>query len=1253
MTFRNLLLILLFFAAGSQLGRATTVSDTLVNSGWEAWQVPDYALAEKQFHAAVDADPGDPRGYICLALLQNSREKYPQCWDALQKLSSKEPNIDPYLFSFWQTIRFRLRDDFKEAGLLVYLEKLSNADDDRGTLPAQASEALEDYYHERHELHTADTYHLKINAISDWMLIGPFENLSASGYDKVYPPETEFNAAATYEGKGGVPTAWFPIASPVPNTWVDFTRHFAYSQSIFYANTFVYSPAKRSVYLRVGTSGSLRTFLNDELVLEYFDENNNDLDTYIVATELQQGWNRVLIKCGYSEIDKCNFLVRITDEHGKSIEGLRVSTAMQQYSHKPSAPVTLLENPFESFFKSQLDLYPDRPENYALLAQFYLRDDKAPQAEPILRAAMKRWPRCPLFYTLMMEAYQRGKKADEIEELAGKLSGIDSQLPQVINYRIEEALRNEEFQKVENLLTQLKSHDYNPEYIYQIEMGLLGKQKEVDKLVTLVAEAHAKYPLNWDFANFQALIESEIHHDPEKAAEVVNDFLKGSYGLTQLSEEASYYLKAGKFNKWEAAMKEALALSPTTTGYVYSMGLVYQLAKDYPKAEEAFRHALALCPNSSVYWSKLAEVYKSTGRTDEAKSAYRSALRFNPRDFASREALRELEGKEPIFSAFTSLVVDSLVHAAPDKKDYENDDAVILLDDTKRVVYEQGASMVTNEVLVKAFTTRGIDAWKQYNIGYNGYTEELTVEKAVTIKGDGTEVKADISNGEVVFKSLEPNDCLYLKWKVKNYYSGMLAKHFWDTHYFNGFFPIRINRYSLMVPKDVPFTHQAQFMQDEPAVRQTDEAVIYEWQEKNEPSIRYEKGMPGLADVGKILFVSSVPSWGYIASWYSDLARTKTRATSEIKEQVAGLFDGKKEMADEEKVKIVYDFITENIHYSSVSFRQSAYVPQRARDVLVQRLGDCKDMATLCIAMLSELGIKAHYVLVNTWDNGFDRNILPGVEFNHCIVGVELKSGVKYIDLTASDFPMGSIPPIVNGAFALAVEESTNASMHLALGQFYPNNLTRTSAASLNDDNSMSFVSISRRTGAVGAGMRYRYRGKSKAECNKTLTEIISNDYPNIEVKDITIKDIDRLDSVLEDRQEFNVPQFISEVGSFKLIHIPWTDKLSPTEALSYESRTYPYILFVGTDSLAETLHVRLPAGYTLQEVPNSVSLACPIGTYSVEYKLAKGEFIGTRVFVYNKSIVNPDEYQAYKKFYNDALKEDDRQLLLVKVKQE
>ena len=67
--------------------------------------------------------------------------------------------------------------------------------------------------------------------------------------------------------------------------------------------------------------------------------------------------------------------------------------------------------------------------------------------------------------------------------------------------------------------------------------------------------------------------------------------------------------------------------------------------------------------------------------------------------------------------------------------------------------------------------------------------------------------------------------------------------------------------------------------------------------------------------------------------------------------------------------------------------------------------------------------------------------------------------------------------------------------------------------------------------------------------------------------------------------------------------------------------------------------------------MPKSVTSSNPAGTYRVEYKASKGKLTGTRVFVQNKVIVTPDEYQSYKKFYNEALKEDNRQLLLKRMK--
>lgn len=1243
------LFFLLLLPAGLNETKGSSVSDSLVNAAWQEWQKPDYPQAAQLFSEAIKADPADERPYLGLALLKSMLEKHHDYWTALQSLTENTTDYYPYLSSFWFNIRFRIKDEYEESGVMDLLEKLAENADELGVIKAQATETIEEYYREKNELSEANIWRKKLNTISDWKLIGPFENVSASGYDKAFPPENEFKPDTSYEGKSSIPATWFSNDPKILNTWIDLTQHFAFKQAIYYANTFVYSPETKTVLMRVGTSGSLKTFLNDQLIIECPDENNNDLDTYIAKTQLQQGWNRVLIKCGFSEIDRCNFLVRITDEKGNPVEGLRVSTRAQSYPKNISVNSEIIQNKFELFFKNQIEQHPNFPENYALLAQMYLRDDKAPQAEVVIRSALEKWPRCTLFYTLLMEAYGRDEKSNEIADLIVQVSTIDGDLPIVVSYKINEAIRNEEYQQVPELLKKMTEVNQNEEAALSLEMGYLGKRKEIDQLVALVKKAYAKYPANWEFVKMRALVETEINRDLDKAIDVVKVYLDHKYGLDQLSTLANYYLKSGNFEKWEAAMNEALNFSPSLTNYVYSKGLVYQLVKAYPQAEEALSKALSICPNSSLVWSKLGEVYKAQGKTNTAIAAYTSSLKYDSRNYDSREALRELEGKKPIYSSFISMPVDSLVRNAPDKSEYPNDNSVILLDDSKRVVFDKGASILFNELMVKVFNAEGIDNWKEYYVSYNSYNEEMIVEKAVTIKANGTEIKADISNEHIVFKSTEPNDVIYIKWKIKNYYSGMLSQHFWDTFYFNSYFPIRLARYSLIVPDDVKFAHKVQLTDDSPIIKKVDDGLRYEWRLENEPAIMYEQGMPNVQDVAKILFVSSLPSWDYVANWYADIAQTKTKATFEIKNLIADLFKDKPDLDPEEKVETIYDYITNNIRYSSVSFRQSAYTPQNARNVLVHRLGDCKDVSTLCISLLHEVGINAYYVLVNTWDYGLNNSILPSISFNHCIVGLDINGGTKYLDLTASDYPLGSVSLVVNNSFALPIKNGVQQPTYLQPLQFSPNSLKRTSYAELKEDNSLTFECISQRSGTYGADIRSRYKGKTESERNKILTEILSSDYPNVKVNEVTTKEVDGSDGVAEDNTKYFVPKYLTDAGGFKLLQIPWTDKLVSLKPLSYETRKYPFILASVNDTTKEVLHIKFPKGYSMTEKPKNVNLTNSICDYSLEFEVKNEEMTATRTFILKKFSVEPEEYVAFKELYNDALSEDTKQFLLKK----
>lgn len=1224
-------------------------SSTLVAEAWQAWETNDQSQVERKFLAAISEDQKNTRAYLGLSLLYAYQQKYEASWQTFKNVLQTEQDYYPYVYAVWLTPQLRQSLNDPKSGALALVEELAKKADAGGVLRAMASEVAGEHYQERGDLAKAKKFFDGMNSIDEWLVIGPFDNVSACGFDNVYPPEVEFDAAKTYEGKNGVPAQWFKITAIRNDRWIDHRHYFAYLQSVFYANNFIYSPQKQAAQIRIGTSGSLKAFLNDELLIQYFDENNNDLDTYMVATELQAGWNRLLIKCGFSEIDRCNFMVRITDAQGAPIPGLKVSTETQVYKSKPGAPVKPVENFAETFFQEKIKQHPDQLENYVLLADSYLRNDKAIEAELILREASKRAPNCAMLYEHALEAYRRGEKYDEIETVIEKIHGLDQNVPSVLQYKISQHLENEEYAEVERLMQNLERMLPASETVYLLQMQLYSKKREVEKLLELTGKAYQQYPVNWSFAFVQAAFAIQKAQKYDDAIKIISAYVKQRNEVNALAALADTYLKAGNLKKWEETYRQLIALEPASPGYYFQMANTYFSQQNYASAEQMLNQAIAICPNSSGYWAKLAEVHRIQNNLELAKNDYRQALRYLPTNYDAREKLRALEGKQPILAQFEARDIRELIKNSPGADSYPDNSGVILLSDHKRVVYEQGASESAEELLVRVFNKNGVDDFKEYWIGYNSFSEDLIVEKAVVIKPDGAEIKADVGNNQVVFKSLEENDFIYLKWRIKNFYRGKLSNHFWDTFFFNGFYPIKQIRYSLLAPADLKFQYRGLRMPDTPVKKTTEDGVIYQWELHDEPALPYEAGMPLLEDIGKVLYLTSLPDWEYLVKWYSDLAATKTRSSYEIKEQVVALFPDLDKISEEEKIARIYNFITENIRYSSVPFRQSGLVPQSARDVLVTKIGDCKDVATLCIAMLREVGIEAHHVLVNTKDQGRNENILPAIAFNHCIAGVETKTGMQYLDLTANNYPVNAMPELDIEGFSLLIKPGVRAPGYLSRESTAPRVVARRAVATIREDNSIAVEERSRKTGSLGAAMRQQYRHLSARDREKELAQVLSESFPNVKLTRLELQNLDELAPEVNYVYHFEAPNYVTDASQFKLFKMPWADDLPANEALSYESRKHPYEYWPWADSLIQEIEVKLPAGYAPMDLPNVVEYASPIGDYSVRYSFVAGALNGRRVLINRKSVVSPEEYADFKKFYNNVVKEDSRQILLKK----
>jgi predicted Zn-dependent protease/transglutaminase-like putative cysteine protease len=1207
-----------------------------------------FEKAEELFLNDTDSS-NSLRAHLGLAFLYDIQSKYYKEWQNFSEVIKKADKPEMYLLTGLdgQAVAKNIKD--KKSGILDLIDKEAKNKED-GFISAIANENLGEFYQMHNQLGKAIDYYKNIGSVADWSVIGPFENISASGYYEKYPPENEFNTDTIYTGKNNKPIHWFKIDRMRYDGWLDFTLYFSSDNSVYYANTFVYSPDEQKVQFRIGTSGSFRAFLNDRLISECYEERNNDLDTYITKTTLHKGWNRVLIKVGYSDLDRCNFLLRISDDNGFALNNLKYSTDSRAYNSGGDDSAIVVYSSYEKYFENLVKQHPDYPENYALLSKLYLRNDKISEAESTLLNGLKILPDNLLLMYSLISVYNKGGKLTERNTICKKIDDIRDDIPDILSIEMMEAAANKNQDKYKELLEKLISILPESPDLYVSKIIYYSIKNIPSETVGIINEAYQKYPDEWAVVNFKKNLDYSISRDYSKAAEIIEKYSENNFNLSALDELANIYLSTSKIDKWESTYKRMIEQNPASPGFYYQMAKTYYSLEKYDKALNSIKEALHICPFATNYYQMLGDIYTAQNNNDKGKEAYQEAILFSSTNYDARDKLKNLTGDDPIDKELIPFDTKSLIANSPTSEKFPGDQAIILSDDVKRTVYDGGASEYEEELLIKILNKDGIERFTNYELNFNPNVQELILDKTVVIKQNSSEIDADKKDGDLVFKSLEVNDCIYIKYKIRNFFTGELSNHFWDEFNFDKFYPVLNERYALIIPNNKEVYYRGQNMSSEPATKkEIGNNTLYVWEMKNIQAVKYEADMPPLDDVGMILYLSTIKNWDYIAKWYLNLTNSKTVVNYEIKEKVAELLKGKEDLPDKDKIKIIYEYIIKNITYSSVPFRQSAFIPQKARDVLVTKIGDCKDMATLFITMLKAIDIKADYVLVNTRNEGENINALPGIYFNHAIASVNIDGKPRLFDLTARDYPFGTLPGGDINSFALDVNQNNSKPFYIENKDYSERTITRSTNAVINDDNSVNLEINTQRTGSSTAYVREMYGNISETEQINKLNEVLSDNFNNFKVLSFNSDDLDSLTNELNYSYSFILNQYIGLAGNYKLLKIPWQDGEISNAPLSYDQRNYPLVRMTSIDKIDETMSIKLPPGYSPVELPQDTKLDCKIASYTIDYKYSNGIITAKRVKINKSDIVSPEDYKEYKDYVNKTIENDQTQILLKK----
>ncbi len=1207
--------------------------------GLDFFKKNDRQNAIVKLKAAIDNNEETANAHLLLSLIYSQNENRPeaikQFGEFYEKTDQPLGYIYAMLFGGFGSIHSK-----KEKPELKLLEKIAKDPHSDGTTKAIVDYLLGYHYRMSNEEKKSQEHFKKIGAIDHWQIVGEFENRSGSGFNKDFGVISCPKADCTFKNKVDADVKWFRTNTLNFTQWLDFEYHFLTTNSIVYGQTFITNEVDREAFFRVGVSGSMKLWIDDQLVGSIPEERNCHMDVYSYKLNLPKGNHRILIQIGSSEINNSNLLLRITDAKGFPLIGITSSDEYRAYAPRTDYKVTTLSHYAENYFEDKLKSNPNDLLSLIMLGHTYTLNQKMHEARKTLKKARELTPDNTYVAQLLLSVYSQEQNGTEYKKEVDRIKQKDPNSIFSLSLEINDLMKKSNYEEAEKKTDQIIAL-YGPILTAEaLKLSILSKKSSYDALIKEIDRLYTKYPDNIDIVNGKYQIDMAVYKSTTAGNAIFEKFIQNNYSYSIYTQLGKNYISQGLYKKGYSYYQHIIDINPNSVGTYSDLSEIYFSNKEYALALENINKVLEISPYIDSYWNTKARILQSMERRNEAIDAYKKSIYYNPSNYAARQAIRFLENKKDLFEYFEKYNADDLFKQSPTAENYPEDNSIILIDDEQRIFYPEGASEVKTTILVKVFNQTGVDVWKEQSVGYNPYSQSLVIETAEVLKADGSKIKAETHGGEVVFTGLEAGDAIYLVYRVENYSSGKLAKHFSDKFYFNSFFPTQNGRYSLLLPKTKAFKDTLINGTVQRERKEIEDYFLYTWYVKDQPSIKGEILMPELTDAGIVLEVSSIPDWDFIAQWYTDLSEGKAKADFDVKETVETILKGKENLSSVQKAELIYNYIVSNITYSSVSFLHGAFIPQKAVTTLNSKMGDCKDVSTLFVTMAKEAGINANLVLVDTRDNGRQAMLLPSMRFNHCIAELDENNEKYYIEMTTQKASFKTVAGGINQSQILRIPKSgTNEKANIDVLNSkirVANKITRSGKVTF-IGNDILVEKHSVRYGDKATDTRIQYADMGKEKQEKDMQQAISSGFSTpLKLNSLEFKDLkNNIDSVSYNFK-YQASNHLTDFTGIKIFTLPWSDDYNLNEYFALEKRTYPFLLWrlLNLDSEEEKLEIQFPANSKVVELPKDQEIACKDAAFFIHYKLEGNVLKVEKKLTLLDDIISPEDYTNTRNFF-------------------
>ncbi|MBY0505009.1 MAG: DUF3857 domain-containing protein [Bryobacteraceae bacterium] len=560
--------------------------------------------------------------------------------------------------------------------------------------------------------------------------------------------------------------------------------------------------------------------------------------------------------------------------------------------------------------------------------------------------------------------------------------------------------------------------------------------------------------------------------------------------------------------------------------------------------------------------------------------------------------------------------------------------------------------------LVGSSRVRDLRAWAISPSGQvKTYGKDAVIERGMVTDDFYSDVRV-----RQIFGAVDPGSTFGFESTVED--SSVFLQAAFGFHYG---IPVHCSRFSVTLP---PGWQLQATVLNQDKLEPTVEGATQTWEMRKLEFYDDEPASPGLGKYGVRIAVSFLPpegtsagrvvrDWVDVSRWMSELGDPAATPEPSVVAKATQLTSGL--MNERERLQALATY-AQSIRYVSIQRdlgRGGGYQPHPAKDVLAKSYGDCKDKSVLMRSMAQSLGFTTYGVSAFSGDRDAVRpQWASPYQFNHAIMAIRVADSTDapsvmnvpklgrllFFDPTDPYTSFGNLPIYEQGSFVLIEAGDQGQLVQLPLAPPSANLVERTIALKVLPDGGMAADVTEKSQGYAASRERARLKQAATDQYRKGVERWVARSVPGS-----TITKMEPEDSATAFTLRLGVTasMYGKLMQNRLLVFRPTAVMRGGVSPFTEPKRTHPIVL--NPDAFTELTTVSLPEGFTVDELPDAVTVKTAFGEFRSTYEAKDGTLLVRRSLEVKAATLPPESYREVKSFYDQVQGHEQAPVVLLK----